>query len=99
MKNDVGAFMRAVTPRIDSAINQVANTCAAMAYGDGHGYRGVIGNIYLTEANEADFRSIKGEVRLGPVIQPVLRPVPKRLMLPDQPPTSGQSHGEGHLGH
>lgn len=61
MKNDMGAFMRALTPRIDSAINQVANTCAAMVYGDGTGARGVstaitagaAGTVVLTNATEA----------------------------------------------
>lgn len=60
MKNDVGAFMRAITPRIDSAINQVANTCGAMVYSDGSGARGVVtggtisgSDIILTSKTEA----------------------------------------------
>jgi len=46
MKNDMGAFMRAVTPLIDSAINQLSNTIAMGFYHpDGSGHRGVIGSI------------------------------------------------------
>jgi hypothetical protein len=45
MKNDVGAFMRAITPRIDSAINQLSNSLQVHLYGDGSGHRGVVGSI------------------------------------------------------
>jgi hypothetical protein len=41
MKNDMGAFMRAVKPRINSAINQVSNSMALHIYGDGSGARGI----------------------------------------------------------
>lgn len=42
MKDDVGAFMRAITPRIDSAINQMSNSIALQLYGDSSGARGII---------------------------------------------------------
>jgi len=43
MKNDMGAFMTAITPRIDSAINQLSNTIAMGLYHpDGSGHRGII---------------------------------------------------------
>ena len=40
MSNDMGAFMRAVTPRINSAINQLANSTAWALYRDATGARG-----------------------------------------------------------
>jgi hypothetical protein len=40
MSNDMGAFMRAVTPRINSAINQLANSTAWALYQNGTGARG-----------------------------------------------------------
>ena len=43
MKNDMGAFMTAITPRIDSAINQLSNTVAMGLYHpDGSGHRGQV---------------------------------------------------------
>jgi hypothetical protein len=43
MKNDMGAFMTAITPRIDSAINQLSNTIAmGLFHPDGSGHRGQI---------------------------------------------------------
>lgn len=45
MKNDVGAFMRAITPRIDSAINQLSNSLQVHLYGNGSGHRGQIASI------------------------------------------------------
>ena len=40
MSNDMGAFMKAVTPRINSAINQLSNSTAWGLYRDGTGSRG-----------------------------------------------------------
>ena len=40
MSNDMGAFMRAVTPRINSAINQLSNSTAWGLYHNGTGARG-----------------------------------------------------------
>ena len=40
MSNSMGAFMKAVTPRINSAINQLANSTAWALYRDGTGARG-----------------------------------------------------------
>lgn len=45
MRNDLGAFMTAVTPLIDSAINQVSNSIALHLYGDGTGHRGQIASV------------------------------------------------------
>lgn len=42
MSNSMGAFMKAVTPRINSAINQLANSTAWALYRDGTGARGVL---------------------------------------------------------
>jgi hypothetical protein len=58
MKNDMGAFMTAITPRIDSAINQLSNTIAMGLYHpDGSGHRGkikaagVTGNVCELDAD------------------------------------------------
>jgi hypothetical protein len=60
MKNDMGAFMTAITPRIDSAINQLSNTIAMGLYHpDGSGHRGqidtggVTGNVCTLTAETA----------------------------------------------
>lgn len=60
MKNDMGAFMTAITPRIDSAINQLSNTLAMGLYHpDGSGHRGIIdtggitGNVITLTAETA----------------------------------------------
>ena len=46
MKNDMGAFMTAITPRIDSAINQLSNTVAMGLYHpDGSGHRGKVASV------------------------------------------------------
>lgn len=46
MKNDMGAFMTAITPRIDSAINQLSNTLAMGLYHpDGSGHRGQVASV------------------------------------------------------
>ena len=45
MRNDLGAFMTAVTPLIDSAINQLSNSIAFQLYGDGSGHRGKVASI------------------------------------------------------
>jgi hypothetical protein len=65
MSNDMGSFMRAVKPRINSAINQLANSTAWGLYHDGTGVRGVIGTSGIsagvdgtfTLTNAADARS------------------------------------------
>jgi hypothetical protein len=50
MKNDMGAFMTAITPRIDSAINQLSNTLAMGLYHpDGSGHRGQIVNPWTPD--------------------------------------------------
>jgi hypothetical protein len=61
MSNSMGAFMKAVTPRINSAINQLANSTAWALYRDGTGARGVLdtyvsGDV-LQLVNKADARS------------------------------------------
>jgi hypothetical protein len=61
MSNDVGAFMRATTPLINSAINQLANSTAWALFRDGTGVRGRIsavtagagGTVTLTSAEDA----------------------------------------------
>ena len=58
MASDLGAFMRATQPRINSAINQLANSTAWALYRDGTGARGVVASttattITLTNAEDA----------------------------------------------
>ena len=40
MKDDVGAFMRAIDPQIQSGIEQLSNSMQVHLYGDGSGHRG-----------------------------------------------------------
>ncbi len=48
MSNDMGSFMRAVTPRINSAINQLANSTAWALYRNGTGARGAYVTANIT---------------------------------------------------
>jgi hypothetical protein len=48
MSNSMGAFMKAVTPRINSAINQLANSTAWALYRDGTGARGAYATANIT---------------------------------------------------
>jgi hypothetical protein len=63
MKNDTGAFMRAVTPRINSGINQLANSVSIGLFGDadadGHGWRGT----YASDASEVITLQNPGDAR------------------------------------
>ncbi len=61
MKSDMGAFMRAIKPRIDSAINQLSNSAAYFLYQNGTGSRGVIAGINnntLTLEDEVSVRAL-----------------------------------------